>query len=192
MSMSEMCGSYLLHNSVKLYYVLSLLSNFVNGSKCWVVAIASSMIYQPVGLFLCKLTQKNMFIQTTKLSRPKLRGKDIFEDFDFEKEDLMQLLVDDIGGIGIYLDNYALRCSCSVDSQNPVFMYQPAAGLSFQGAFLCLEDSDKGFFHEFHLVTWSDPLSVEQLAIKKEIFVEDDDLVVLYCIGQVVQMFTMS
>ncbi|OWZ00813.1 Crinkler (CRN) [Phytophthora megakarya] len=77
------------------------------------------------------------------------------------------------------------KCSCGVNSQKPVFMFQSTAVLSFQGAFLCLEDIENGLFHEVHIITCFKLLSAEELAILKDKTIGDDDLLVLHCTGQV-------
>lgn len=80
------------------YRALEALCDLVNSSDCWVVAIGSATIYQPVKEFLASSPQWRVLLPTARLSRPKFLTTDVFEAFG--NEDLTQLLINDMGGFG--------------------------------------------------------------------------------------------
>ncbi|KAL4094494.1 hypothetical protein PRIC1_010155 [Phytophthora ramorum] len=84
------------------YQAIATLCDLVNASDCWVIAIASATIYQPVNEFLSDSSQWHSYLHTTRLSRSTIKGEDVFQGLG--DEDLVQLLVDDMGGFGRYLE----------------------------------------------------------------------------------------
>eukprot|EP00644_Phytophthora_capsici_P006777 jgi/Phyca11/561911/estExt2_Genewise1.C_PHYCAscaffold_80222 len=76
-------------------------------------------------------------------------------------------------------------CSCGNDPGRH-FIYQPAAGSSSGDSFLCVEDVEKGFFHEVHQYKRVQAdFFVESFNKEKEKAAGPDDIFVLYCTAEV-------
>ncbi|KAE9013785.1 hypothetical protein PF011_g8333 [Phytophthora fragariae] len=88
----------------QFYSAYATLCDLVNASKCWVIAIFSVTISQPLDVFLMVSPQWTEKLQTTSLKRPTINGADVFGTFNNGKGPLMQLLVDDMGGHGRALE----------------------------------------------------------------------------------------
>ncbi|KAF1324559.1 hypothetical protein FI667_g9722, partial [Globisporangium splendens] len=57
------------------YVALSTLCDLVNASKCWLIAICSSTVYQPVNEFLAASSQWLFEVQTAELSCPTMNTR---------------------------------------------------------------------------------------------------------------------
>ncbi|OWZ05257.1 Crinkler (CRN) [Phytophthora megakarya] len=77
---------------------LGALSSIIDGSKCWVITIGSSTVFNPVMELMVLTSQWIYNVPTAVVSRPTVPGVDIFEMFESDKR--MQLLIDDMGGHG--------------------------------------------------------------------------------------------
>ncbi|KAE9345569.1 hypothetical protein PF008_g8694 [Phytophthora fragariae] len=63
----------------QFYSAYATLCDLVNASKCWVIAIFSVTISQPLDDFLMVSPQWTEKLQTTSLKRPTINGADVFE-----------------------------------------------------------------------------------------------------------------
>jgi hypothetical protein len=78
------------------------------------------------------------------------------------------------------------HCSCGRDSDNPVFLYQPASGSPSGDSCLCIRDVHYGYFHEVHQykhikkdMTW------DQFDLEEYKACGVADLFVLFCTSDV-------
>ncbi|KAE8957942.1 hypothetical protein PR003_g32441 [Phytophthora rubi] len=67
--------------SSQFYSAFATLCDLVNASKCWVIAICSTTICQPVDDFLSDSPQWTVELQTTPLKCPTINGIDVFGTF---------------------------------------------------------------------------------------------------------------
>ncbi|KAL3667579.1 hypothetical protein V7S43_007133 [Phytophthora oleae] len=88
------------------HVALSALSDIVNASRCWVIAICSTTVSSPVYDFLAVTSQWIYQVPTATLSRPTVKGEDIFTAFNGNK--LVELLIADMGGFSSALEILSL------------------------------------------------------------------------------------
>ncbi|KAL3667564.1 hypothetical protein V7S43_007118 [Phytophthora oleae] len=80
------------------YFGLGVLSGIVNASRCWVIAICSATVSSPVNNFLTGSSQWIYQVPTATLSRLTIEREHIFAAY--EGNELIELLIDDMGGFG--------------------------------------------------------------------------------------------